>query len=252
MTAPFARRFEGKVAIVTGAASGIGRSCMHRLAAEGATVIGADRDADKLTQATGAAEGAMVPIRCDVSDPASIDAMVTETIERFGAIHVLVNNAGVGNGQRVRLHEQTLEDWDRVMAVNVRGMFLMQRAIIPHMLRQGGGAIVNMASIGSYRATALSSPYITSKGAALMMTRAAAVDYAKDKIRVNAVCPGTTNTDILSGSSQEVIDMLVSRAPQGELVEPEEVAALVAFLASDEAPHITGGSYLIDAGRSAA
>lgn len=108
-----------------------------------------------------------------------------------------------------------------------------------------------MASIGSYRATALSSPYITSKGAVLMMTRAAAVDYAKDNIRVNAVCPGTTNADILAGSSQELIDMLVARAPQGALVEPEEVAALVAFLASDEAPHITGGSYQIDAGRSA-
>lgn len=244
-------RFDGKVAVVTGAAAGIGRACMHRLAAEGATVVGLDCDAIRLDQAVAAAQGTMDAMICDIADADAIATTVADIVGRFGAIHVLVNNAGIGNRQRVRLHEQSPEDWDRVMAVNVRGMFLMQRAVIPHMLRQGGGAIVNMASIGSYRATALSCPYITSKGAALMMTRAAAVDYAKDNIRINAVCPGTTNTDILAGSSQEVIDMLVARAPQGELVEPEEVAALVAFLASDEAPHITGGSYLIDAGRSA-
>ncbi|SCW60316.1 NAD(P)-dependent dehydrogenase, short-chain alcohol dehydrogenase family [Sphingobium faniae] len=244
-------RFAGRVAIVTGAAAGIGKACMHRLAAEGARVVGVDRNEEKLAAAIAQAPGEMIALPCDVADAGAIDAMVGEVIARCGAIHVLVNNAGIGNPSRVRLHEQPIADWDKVMAVNVRGMFLMQRAIIPHMLAQGGGAIVNMASIGSYRATALSSPYITSKGAALMMTRAAAMDYAKDNIRVNAVCPGTTNTDILAGSSQETIDMLVSRAPQGALVEPEEVAALVAFLASDEAPHITGGSYLIDAGRSA-
>lgn len=244
-------RFTGKIAIVTGAAAGIGKACMHRLASEGATVVGVDRDEVKLAGAIAAGSGEMTPMICDVADAAAIERMVADVITRYGAIHVLVNNAGIGNPSRLKLHEQPIEDWDRVMAVNVRGMFLMQRSIIPHMLRQGGGSIVNMASIGSYRATALSSPYITSKGAALMMTRAAAVDYATDNIRVNAVCPGTTNTDILAGSSQEVIDMLVARAPQRALVEPEEVAALVAFLASDEAPHITGGSYLIDAGRSA-
>lgn len=244
-------RFSGKVAIVTGAAAGIGKACMHRLAGEGAIVVGVDRDEAKLSSAIAAGPGETVPMNCDVADAEAIERMVADVIARYGAIHVLVNNAGIGNANRLKLHDQPIEDWDRVMAVNVRGMFLMQRAIIPHMLRQGGGSIVNMASIGSYRATALASPYITSKGATLMMTRAAAVDYATDNIRVNAVCPGTTNTDILSGSSQDVIDMLVARAPQRALVEPEEVAALVAFLASDEAPHITGGSYLIDAGRSA-
>jgi NAD(P)-dependent dehydrogenase (short-subunit alcohol dehydrogenase family) len=246
------RRFENRIAVVTGAASGIGYACMHRFASEGAIVVGVDRDAEKLAQAVASAPDTMFPFVCDVSDMGPVDDLAARVVARFGGIHVLVNNAGVGNRQRVRLHEQSPEDWDRVMAVNVRGMFLMQRAVIPVMLEQGGGSIVNMASIGSFRATALSSPYIASKGAVLMMTRAAAVDYAKDNIRINAVCPGTTNTEILSGSSQETIERLVARAPQGELVEPGEVAALVAFLASDEAPHITGGSYLIDAGRSAA
>lgn len=246
------RRFEGKVAIVTGAAAGIGKACMARLAAEGATVIGTDIDATRLDAAAAATEGDAVPMLCDVADEAAVAALVARVIERFGAIHVLVNNAGIGNRQRVRLHEQSPEDWDRVMAVNVRGLYLMQRAIIPHMLAQGGGAIVNMASTGSFRATALSSPYITSKGAVLMMTRAAAVDYASDNIRINAVCPGTTNTDILANSSPEMIEMLVSRSPQGRLGEPGEVAALVAFLASEEAPHITGASYIIDGGRCAA
>ena len=244
-------RFDNKIALVTGAACGIGKACMHRLAREGAKVVGVDRDAEKLASAIAAAPGTMAPWTCDVAEADQIERMVADVVARFGAIHVLVNNAGIGNPSRVRLHEQPIEDWDKVIAVNVRGMFLMQRAVIPHMLRQGGGSIVNMASIGSHRATPLSSPYITSKGAALMMTRAAAVDYAKDNIRVNAVCPGTTNTEILAGSSQEVIEMLVARSPQGSLVEPEEVAALVAFLASDEAPHITGGSYMIDGGRSA-
>lgn len=224
---------------------------MYRLAAEGAIVAGFDRDVDRLARTVQGAPGTMAAIGCDVSSETAIDTAVNTVVERFGKIDVLVNNAGIGNPRRIRLHEQEPDEWDRVMAVNVRGMFLMLRAVIPHMLRNGGGSVVNMASIGSYRATALSSPYITSKGAALMMTRAAALDYARDNIRVNAVCPGTTNTDILAGSSRETIDMLVARAPQGELVEPEEVAALVAFLASDEAPHITGGSYIIDAGRSA-
>ena len=245
------QRFTGKVVVVTGAASGIGRACLHRFAAEGAVAIGVDIDSGKLEEAVRAGEGTLVPMVCDIADLAATEELTARVIERFGALHVLVNNAGIGNRPRVRLHEQTPEDWDRVMSVNVRGMFLLQRAVIPRMLCQGGGSIVNMASIGSFRATALSSPYITSKGAVLMMTRAAAIDYAKDNIRINAVCPGTTNTDILAGSSDDVIAALVARAPQGALVEPEEVASLVAFLASDEAPHITGGSYLIDAGRSA-
>lgn len=243
-------RFTDKVVIVTGAASGIGKSCVTRFVAEGAKVAALDVDEANLA-ALAEGEAAIVPIRCDVSNPDAVAAAVEKVAAELARVDVLVNNAGIANPKRVRLHEQALEDWERVMAVNIGGLFLMQRAVIPHMLAQGGGAIINMASIGSFRATAMSAPYITSKGAALLMTRAASIEYAKDNIRINAVCPGTTNTEILAGSSPEFIETLVARAPQGELVEPEEVAALVAFLASDEVPHITGSSYIIDAGRSA-
>lgn len=245
-------RFADKVAVVTGAASGIGKAVMIRLASEGAHVVALDINAEKLDMAVAeVTAGNATAIICDMSDENSINAVVDQTIENFEKIDVLVNNAGIGPSKRALLHEQPPEDWDKVMAVNVRGVYLMMRGVIPHMLQKGGGSIVNMASTGSFRATAMSSPYITSKGAVLMMTRAAAFEYAKLNIRVNAVCPGTTNTDILANSSPEMIEMLVARSPQGRLGEPEEVAALVAFLASDEAPHITGASYIIDGGRCA-
>lgn len=245
------RRFEKAVAVVTGAASGIGKAVATRLAAEGAKVVAVDRDAEKLNATiAGISEGEVVPRTCDVSDQSAVDTMIDEIADTFGSIDILVNNAGIASN-RAPLHEITPEDWDRVISVNVRGVYLMQRAVIPHMLAQGKGSIINTASTGSFRAAPNSSAYLSSKGAVLMMTRAAAVDYAKDNIRINAVCPGTTNTDILAGSSEEQIKFLVSRSPQGRLCEPEEVAALVAFLASDEAPHITGGAYIIDGGRTA-
>ena len=244
-------RFENKVAIVTGAASGIGKACMIRLASEGATVIGFDNNRPLLEKTVALVEGTAVAMDCDVSDAKAVEQAVASTVDRFGAIHVLVNNAGIASRVRGPLHEMELEEWRRVLAVNVDGVFLMQRAAIRHMLAQGGGSIVNIGSTGSFRAASMSTAYLTSKGAVLMMTRSAAFDYAKDNIRVNCVCPGTTNTEILANSSPEFIEMLVSRSPQRRLGEPEEVAALVAFLASDEAPHITGGAYIIDGGRCA-
>jgi len=243
-------RFQGKVALVTGGASGIGKAVAIRLATEGARVFACDRDAAKLNALVDA-DLNITPINCDVTDAAQVTHAVRTAHSDAGRINILINNAGIGPPVRCRLHEVALADWDKVMAVNVRGAFLMLREVVPFMLTAGGGAIVNMASVGGFRATALSSAYITSKGAVLMMTRAAAVEYAKDNIRVNAVCPGTTATDILANSSPELVEMLVSRSPQGRLGLPEEVAALTAFLASDEAPHITGGAYIIDGGRCA-
>ena len=244
-------RHEDKVALVTGAGAGIGRAVAKRLASEGAAIVAVDHNGERLSTALRQlASASTLALECDIADEAAVQAAVAATIARFGKIDVLINNAGIGDTQG-RLHEVPPDRWDQIMAVNVRGAFLMTRSVIPEMLRAGGGAIINMASLGSFRATAGASPYITSKGAMLSMTRAAALEYVRDNIRVNAVCPGTTNTEILANLPQEQMEMLIARIPQGRLGEPDEVAALVAFLASNEAKHITGGAYIIDGGRCA-
>lgn len=245
-------RFEGKVALITGAAGGIGKDVMTRLASEGASVIGFDRNAERLSASIAAASADRgLALAGDVSDAASVEAAVAAAVARFGKIDILVNSAGVADADQRKLHEISPESWDLVQSVNVRGVFLMLRSVIPHMLANGGGAIVNLGSVASFRATPRASSYVTSKGAILLMTRAAAIDYAKDNIRVNVVCPGTTKTDILAGLPDEVMQMLEGRAPQGRLGEPQEVAALIAFLASDEAVHINGADFIIDGGRCA-
>ena len=200
---------------------------------------------------TAESDGRIETLCCDVSDPAQVARLANHCRERFGRLDVLCNNAGVGGRTSVRIHELEVDDWDRVLGTNLRGAFLVMKHTLPLMLESGGGSIVNMASIGSFRATPGSSAYITSKGGLLMLTRTAALEYVNDGIRVNAVCPGVTRTEILAKVPDEFQQMLTSRVPMGRMGTPEEVAALTLFLASDEASYITGAAYIIDGGRGA-
>ena len=243
-------RLQGKIALVTGASSGIGLAVAQRFAAEGAQVLAVSRSTSVATS-TVTGGGEISGCRADVSRARDVDAMVQTCRERFGRLDILCNNAGTGGPAGIRIHELDPEEWDRVMATNLRGAFLTLRAAIPLMLASGGGSVVNMASVGSFRASPGSSAYITSKGGLLMLTRTAALEYIQDNIRVNAVCPGLTRTPILNSLSPEALGEMGKRSPLGRMNTPEEVASLTLFLASDESVGITGASYIIDGGRCA-
>jgi NAD(P)-dependent dehydrogenase (short-subunit alcohol dehydrogenase family) len=241
---------QGKVALVTGASSGIGLAVTKRFVAEGARVFAVARRAE-VESVPSSAGGDVTAFRADVSRPQDVEAMLQACKQRFGRLDILCNNAGTGGPAGVRIHELELDEWDRVMGTNLRGAFLTLRAAIPLMLASGGGSVVNMASVGSFRASPGSSPYISSKGGLLMLTRTAALEYVQDNIRVNAVCPGMTETSILSSLSPEQMAEMNKRSPLGRMNTPEEVAALTLFLASDESSGITGAAYIIDGGRCA-
>lgn len=242
-------RIENKTALITGAGSGIGRAIAERFVAEGAHVIAVDLNGseEKL-----AAEfpGKVTSYRCDVSSPDQIEGLFAFVRANFKRLDILCNNAGIGNSNS-RVHEIDLADWDRIMNVNVRGFFLVLKHAAGLMLEQGGGAVVNTASLGGFRATPGSAAYITSKGAQVMLTRNAALDYAKDNIRVNALCPGVVESPFIVNMDAGLRAFLDAQIPQGRPCKPEEVASLALFLASDEASHITGQCYIIDGGRSA-
>jgi NAD(P)-dependent dehydrogenase (short-subunit alcohol dehydrogenase family) len=240
-------RFDGKVALVTGAASGIGRATTARLVREGARVCAVDvqREAlDALARETGTAVATQC---CDVSDPAAVRTTVAAAVERFGALHVLVNAAGIL--RTVHTHEETLEAWNRVLAINLTGTFLMCQAALPHLLA-ARGSIVNLSSTAALRAHAWTAAYSASKGGVLALTFELAIEYGQQGLRANAVCPGGITTPIHQafqvpeGADQKLIRRIM---PFTGFAEPDEVAATIAFLASDEAVHITGTMIRVDA-----
>jgi NAD(P)-dependent dehydrogenase (short-subunit alcohol dehydrogenase family) len=244
-------RLSGKYAVVTGASTGIGRAVALRFAAEGAHVLAIARS-ESIEALPRLGEGKIEAGRFDISVPEQAEAVFALCRKVFGRMDVLCNCAGIGGPPKVRVHEVPVENFDRVINTNLRGAFLVLKYGIALMLESGGGSVVNMASIGSFRASYGSSPYLSSKGGMMMLTRAAALDYIKDNIRINAVCPGVTRTEMLDGLDEDYIGVLSARVPMGRMATPEEVASVALFLASDEASHVTGSSYCVDGGRGAA
>jgi NAD(P)-dependent dehydrogenase (short-subunit alcohol dehydrogenase family) len=244
------RGLKDKVAIVTGAARGIGLACAKRFLAEGAKVILADIDESEGTAAAKALGMSAHFVRCDVGSAKEVAALIAAA-EKSGGVDILVNNAGIVHG--ADFLDLAEADFERVLRVNLKGAFLVAQAAAKKMAHKKRGAIVNMASINSQVAIPNQIPYSVSKGGLLQLTRAMALSLAKHGIRVNAIGPGSIMTDLLKavGSDKEAKRRILSRTPLGRIGTPEEVAGVAAFLASDDASYITGEIIYVDGGRLA-
>lgn len=249
-------RLAGKVALITGAGAGIGRVAAELFAEQGAKVAVIDvADGAETVAAVEAAGSEAIYVSCDVTDAASVDAAVAETVEVFGGLHVLYNNAGVGLGDDAGPVETSEATWDTTMDVNVKGVWLCCKSGIPAMVASGGGSIVNVASFVAHMGAATPQlAYTTSKGAVLAMTREIAVMYAKQGVRANALCPGPVLTSLLAKylSDEEQRRRRLVHVPMGRFGEPGEVVQGAMFLASDESSYMTGQSLIIDGGITAA
>ena len=248
-------RLAGKVALISGAARGLGASAARLFAREGARVALGDvlePEGRAVEAEIRAAGGDAMFVGLDVTDEGDWDRAVARTIERYGKLDVLVNNAGVG--AQGRIEDTTVKDWDLVMDVNAKGVFLGTRAAIPAMRRAGGGSIVNISSQLGLVGTDNSSPqYQASKGAVRLLTKATAIQYARERIRANSVHPGPIVTPMTERrrADPEIYRTMLSRIPLGRFGEPDEVAYGVLYLASDEASYVTGSELVIDGGTTA-
>lgn len=241
---------EGKVALVTGGGSGIGRQACLVFAREGAQVVVCDVAVEGGEETVGQIEqagGRATFIRADVAQAAEVEALVAKTVETYGRLDCAYNNAGIA-GRTARVADDSEQNWERILAINLKGVWLCLKYEIAHMLTQGGGAIVNTASdaglIGLRRAGA----YVASKHGVVGLTRTAALEYAKANIRVNAVCPGPIDTPMLREASERVIDAMATAQPNGRLGQPREIAEAAVWLCSDAASFVTGHPMPVDGG----
>jgi NAD(P)-dependent dehydrogenase (short-subunit alcohol dehydrogenase family) len=244
-------RFQDRVVLITGAASGIGLATARAFATEGAKVVLADLDVAGLEAATAELRAAGAPathIQTDVADPAACEAMVAHTLHTFGALHVAFNNAGIGTGLAAEFDDVTAADWDRVIRTNLSGVFYAMKAEVPALRAHGGTAIVNTASVASFIGAGGMASYVASKHGVAGLTKVAALDLIRHGIRVNAVCPGIVDTPLLRHAPDEVRDAMAASTPIRRMGRPEEIASTVLFLASDAASYMVGTLMLVDGG----
>ncbi|MGM0590266.1 MAG: glucose 1-dehydrogenase [Halobacteriota archaeon] len=243
----------GTVALVTGASSGIGRSIARRFADEGAKVTVADVDAGGGAETVSLIESAggdAVFVETDVSDDADVARMVDTAVETFGGLDFVVNNAGI-EGESAPLADQTVENWDRVVDVNLKSVFLGMKHAIPALLDGGGGAIVNVSSVAGLVGFEGTGPYVASKHGIVGLTKTAALEYAEQGIRVNAVCPGIVETPMIdryTHGDEDAAAQLTATEPMGRMADPDEIAGTVVWLCSDDASFVTGHPMAVDGG----
>jgi meso-butanediol dehydrogenase/(S,S)-butanediol dehydrogenase/diacetyl reductase len=251
-------KFHDQVCVITGAGSGIGRCMAVAFGKEGADVVAVDLDegaAAETVSLVEAAGGKAVAYSADVSSSEDVQALFHRVSERRGRVDILCNNAGIGTAAKV--HATTEADWDRIFAVNARGTFLGCKYAVPIMLAQGGGCIINTASVAGLVGVRERAAYCASKAAIIGLTRAMAVDYARDNIRVNALCPGTTETPWVArinehlGDYEVVKEQMNARQLLGRMGRPEEIAAAAVYLASSDAGFVHGSCFIIDGGMTA-
>ena len=248
-------RLDGKVAVITGAAGGIGREAAILFSSEGASVCVADVDPEKGEATAGACREAFFQ-QVDVADPESVAAMYAASAERYGGIDVLYNNAGIMPPDDASVLETEVDAWQRVQDVNTKGVFLCCKHGIPHLLERGGGSVINVASFVALAGAATSQiSYTASKGAVLSLSRELAVEFARRGVRVNALCPGPVETPLLMRLFDETPGALERRLihlPMGRLAQAKEIAYGALFLASDESSYVNGATFLVDGGLTAA